>query len=168
MTQPERDKAAFQLADRFLHGIKIQGVTPELIQRYLSPSAKGQRPETLNGVFQRLLESAQNANMKAGVVGGSIGGVKNLSSVLSGFDFKKVVEEYGEDWASLLEAIQTKLKPRGKMRMTSRSIWPRYCRSVLSSASFLSQFASAKDFYDWIANFDSDDKLRPALPMLLD
>jgi thermostable 8-oxoguanine DNA glycosylase len=37
----------------------------------------------------------------------------------------------------------------------------------LSGASFLSQFASAGEFYGWVNLFNSDEKTRAALPMLL-
>lgn len=63
--------------------------------------------------------------------------------------------------------IKTKLKPRGELRTEPQSIWPKYCRTILSGASFLSQFSTADEFYEWVNSFDSDDRMRVALPMLL-
>lgn len=60
------------------------------------------------------------------------------------------------------------LKPRGSIRRTPRSIWPRYCRTILSGAKFLVQFESANDFYEWVDFFDKDERARVALPLLLD
>ena len=141
------------------------GVTPELIEKYLHLSAP--RPDTLAGLYEHMLESAQSANMKAGVVGGSIGGVGSLRPVLCDFEPTLVLEKYRSGWEGVLDDIVAQLKPRGSIPRTSRSIWPRYCRSVLSGASFLSRFSSADDFYGWVDFFDEDERARPALPLLL-
>jgi hypothetical protein len=113
------------------------------------------------------LESAQSANMKAGVIGGSIGGVGNLGPVLCDFHPLRVLEKYRSGWEGVLDDIVAQLKPRGSVPRTPRSIWPRYCRSILSGASFLSRFSSAEDFYGWVDSFDEDERSRPALPLLL-
>jgi hypothetical protein len=105
--------------------------------------------------------------MKAGVIGGSIGGVGNLGRVLCDFEPAEVLEKYRSGWESVLDDIVAQLKPRGSVLRTPRSIWPRYCRSVLSGARFLSQFSTADDFYRWVDLFDEDERARPALPLLL-
>jgi hypothetical protein len=71
------DKAAYTLAKDFLllSGAG-KGVTPELIEKYLHLSTP--RPDTVAALYEHILESAQRGNMKAGVIGGSIGGVGNL------------------------------------------------------------------------------------------
>jgi len=142
-----------------------KGVTPKLIEKYLHLSTP--RPDTLAGLYEHLLESAQSANMKAGVIGGSIGGVGNLRPVLCDFEPALVLEKYRSGWEGVLDDIVTQLKPRGSVPRTPRSIWPRYCRSVLSGARFLSRFSSADDFYGWVNLFDEDERARPALPLLL-
>ena len=142
-----------------------KGVTPELIEKYLHLSTP--RPDTIAGLYERMLESAQSANMKAGVIGGSIGGVENLGLVLCDFEPSRVLEKYPSRWEDVLDDIVAQLKPRGSVPRTSGSIWPRYCRSVLSGARFLSQFSTADDFYRWVDLFDEDERARPALPLLL-
>lgn len=168
MNERELDKAAYKLAKDFLvRSDADKGVTPELVEKYLHLSTP--RPSTLAGIYERILESAQNANMKAGVIGGSIGGVHQLGRVLCDFEPEEVLQKYVSGWESILDDIVEQLKPRGSIRRTTRSIWPQYCRTILSAAKFLSQFASADDFYDWVASFDKlDERARPALPMLLD
>ncbi len=166
VNQQELDIAAYALAKGFLlQSGAGKGVTPELIEKYLHLSAP--RPDTLAGLYMHMLESAQSANMKAGVIGGSIGGVGNLGRVLCDFEPAKVLEKYSSGWEGVLDDIVAQLKPRGSVPRTSRSIWPRYCRSVLSGARFLSQFATADDFYRWVDLFDEDERARPALPLLL-
>jgi hypothetical protein len=84
MNRQELDRATYVLAKDFLlRSGADKGVTPELIEKYLHLSTP--RPNTLAGVYERLLVSAQNANMKAGVIGGSINGINRLGQVLCDF-----------------------------------------------------------------------------------
>jgi len=105
--------------------------------------------------------------MRAGVVGGAIGGVAALGPLLFGFDPAAVSRAFPGGWEEVLDLIEGKLAPRGKVRRTPRSIWPLYCRAILSGAAFLTQFSDADDFYAWADVFDRDHRIRPALPMLL-
>ena len=166
VSQQELDRAAYALAKDFLlRSGAGKGVTPELIEKYLHLSTP--RPDTLAGLYEHLLESAQSANMKAGVIGGSIGGVGKLGPVLCGFEPSLVLQKYPSGWEGVLDEVVARLKPRGSVRRTARSIWPSYCRTVLSGARFLSRFSSADDFYEWVDFFDEDERARPALPLLL-
>jgi hypothetical protein len=166
VNQQEFDGAAYTLAKDFLlQSGASKGVTPELIENYLHLSAPS--PDTLAALYERILESAQSANMKAGVIGGSIGGVGKLGPLLCDFEPTKVLEKYRSGWEGMLDDIVAQLKPRGSVPRTPRSIWPRYCRSVLSGARFLSQFSTADDFYRWVDLFDENERARPALPLLL-
>ena len=167
ISQIDIDREAYQLAKGYLPGLNIPGVTTSLIQEYLNPVSLGVKPTTKNELYQRILESAQNANMKAGVIGGAINGVVSMSPVLSAFDPRAVLSKYKNDWKSVLQQIKTQLKPRGKIRETSRSIWPRYCQTILSAASFVEQFESVEDFFKWVDFFDHDPRARASLPMLL-
>jgi hypothetical protein len=161
------DNATYALAKDFLvESGADKGVTLELVEKYLHLD-KTTRPQTIAGLYERTLESAQSANMKAGVIGGSIGGVGNLRPVLCDFEPARVLEKYPSGWESLLDDIVTRLKPKGSVRRTPKSIWPSYCRTVLSGARFLSRFSSAEDFYGWVDFFDEDERARPALPLLL-
>jgi hypothetical protein len=166
VSQQELDRTAYALAKDFLlQSGAGKGVTPDLIEKYLHLSTP--RPDTLAGLYEHMLESAQSANMKAGVIGGSIGGVGKLGPVLCDFEPAEVLEKYRSGWEGVLDDIVAQLKPRGSVPRTSRSIWPRYCRSVLSGARFLSQFSTADDFYRWVDLFDKDERARMALPLLL-
>jgi hypothetical protein len=86
---------------------------------------------------------------------------------LCDFEPAEVLEKYRSGWDGVLGDIVAQLKPRGSVPRTSRSIWPRYCKSILSGAWFLSQFSTADDFYRWVDLFDEDERARPALPLLL-
>src|SRR5919107_440942 len=166
VNQQEFDRSAYALAKDFLLRSGAEsGVTPELLEKYLHLSRP--RPESLAGIYERMLESAQSGNMNSGVVGGYIGGVGNLGQMLCDFDPSRVSEKYHSGWEGVLDDIVTQLKPRGSVPRTPRSIWPRYCRCILSCARFLSRFSSAEEFYGWVDVFDQDERARPALPLLL-
>lgn len=161
------DEQAYQLAKNYLPALNINGVTASLIEKYLNPLTINPRPTSKQGVYQRILESAQNANMKAGVIGRAIGGVGKLAAVLDNFDSKAVLTKYGNNWEAVLDDIVNQLQPRGVIRRTPRSIWPHYSQTILSAANFIEQFASVEDFFSWVDFFDKDNRARASLPMLL-
>ena len=165
MNQSELDKVAYKLAKEFLLR-SDKDATPESIERALHISTSD-RPETLEKLYLQILASGQSANMKPGVIGGAIGGLHRLGPVLCGFDPAQVLEKYSLGWEEVFEDIVDQLNPRGNINRTSKGLWPMYCRTILSGARFLSQFTSAKDFYDWLDFFDKDERARPALPMLV-
>jgi hypothetical protein len=167
VSQIDIDREAYKLAKAYLPSLNIARVTTTLVEKYLNPLSLSPKPTTKNELYQRILESAQNANMKAGVIGRSIGGVDKLSPILSGFDPKAILSKYNDDWKLVLKQIMRQLKPRGKIRRTSRSIWPHYCQTILSAALFVEQFTSVDDFFRWVDFFEQDARARASLPMLL-
>lgn len=168
MTQAQIDRRVYDLAWEFLLNLGVNGVTRSLIEKYLNPGTLAPKPVTIPGIYERMLESAQNAGMKSSVVGKAIGGFSNLGRVLYDFDPAKVLVTYGTDSRKLLNVIEAVLKPAGKVRRTSRSIWPRYSKCILSAARFVTQFKTARDFYRFADLFDADPRTRAALPMMLD
>lgn len=161
------DRQVYELAKNYLYNLHIEGVNAFLIEKYLNPFTINPRPDSKQGIYRRMLESGQNANMKARVIGGAINGVENLSIVLENFEPNSIIAKYGDNWEIVLDDIIKYLHPRGTIPRKPRSIWPNYCRTILSSANFIRQFSSADDFYKWVDFFDRDDRARASLPMLL-
>ena len=161
------DSQAYVLAKSYLPSLGLNQITPNLIEKYLNPLTINPKPTSKEGIYQRILESAQNANMKAGVIGKAIGGVSRLSVVLENFNAKVILNKYCNGWEDILDDIVNQLQPRGEIRRTPKSIWPHYCQTILSAAHFIEQFASADDFFSWLDFFDKDDRARASLPMLL-
>lgn len=161
------DKKVYLLAKEYWPSRNITGVTAALVERYLNPLSLNPKPTTKEAIYQRILESAQNANMKAGVIGRSIGGVEKLSPILESFNTKAVLDKYASGYETILDDIVEQLKPNGEVRRTSRSIWPQYCKTILSAANFIEQFSSASDFFGWVDFFDKDERARAGLPLLL-
>lgn len=162
----EADKMSYDLARGYLSLLISEGVSDILVNAYLTPIAS-QRPDTKQGLYLRILESAQNANMKAGVIGRSIGGVSKLASVLEGFDPSAVIMKFGNNSQIILDEVVETVNPRGQIRRTPRSIWPLYCKTILSAAVFVQQFSTVNDFFSWVDFFNQDDRARASLPMLL-
>ncbi len=167
--QKNYDKQVYDLAKEFLLNVQVQNAKPitcELLEEYL----KGEpRPITItiSDIYERILESAKNANMKSGVIGGSIDGVANLKNVLCDFKPQAIIQKYGNNWEQVFQDIQRQVKPRGQINSGPQGLWPRYCKTILSSARFMAQFTSAEGFCAWVDLFDYNDRTRPALPLLL-
>lgn len=158
------NKELYDFAYEFL--LSKRGVTDELIREHFKPEY--QKPKDINAIYQRLCETAQNKQMSSKVIGGSIGGVENLKTILFNFNPKQVAKTYSKaDSEKLLDKIIFELKPNGQIRRTSRSIWPQFCQSVIDSAHFLNEFDNAESFYEWAEFFANDEKAKPALPMMI-
>ena len=61
----EIDKRVYHLAKDYLPSLNLDGITISLIEKYLNPLTRKPRPTSKQGIYQRILESGQNANMKA-------------------------------------------------------------------------------------------------------
>lgn len=168
-SQVEIDQAVHRLAFEYLGSVQPKPITRAMLEKYMSvPIDKWTRPPSLAGIYLRLLKAAQNRGMMPQVIGASIGGVERLGVVLCNFDPRTVLEKYTGGSKQVWKEIKVKLKPKGQLRSTAKSLWPSYCESILSSAKFLSQFGSHQEFYEWIGWFYADPRARPALPMLID
>jgi len=122
-TTPEMDRKAYELARGYL--LTIPGVTEIIVEKYQNLPSSRPKPSSKNDLYHRLLDSAQNANMKANVIGDAIGGVDRLALISNDFDSEYVLKTYASNWEAVLDQLVEKLTPRGKVRRTSRSIWPR-------------------------------------------
>ncbi|OHD93447.1 MAG: hypothetical protein A2019_03715 [Sulfurimonas sp. GWF2_37_8] len=163
----ERDKKIYKCAKTFLLKKSPEEVTEEIIESYLrNPAQPRSEILSLEKIFLSFLVSAQNANMKAGVIGGSINGVQNLGQILFDFNPKKVYQNF-QDSEKLLAEIIEKLAPNGAVRKTEKSIWPKYCKTIISMSEFLSQFENADDFFKWTDFFYNDRRSISALPLIL-
>jgi len=167
MNFKNQNQQIYFLAKNFLLNLPISEITPDLLDKYLHLSENRKRPDTISGIYFNLLGSAKNANMKSNVIDGLIGGLENLQYILCDFDPKKVLNKFKDDWEAVLDDIEKNINRKGKIRRAERSIWPNYCKTIISGADFLSKFKSDEDFYEWIDFFNKNDMARPALPMLL-
>jgi len=162
-----RERAFCDAARDYLLSFSAFGVNSEVLDHYLEPDHR-LRVGSIDRVYYQLLWSSQNAQMRTAVVTGSMDhGMDSLAPVLFGFDPSAVLEHYGDDADAVLDDIVAKVGPRGEIRRTRRSVWPQFCRSVLSGARFLTQFRDAEAFYRWADGFDADVLTRPDLPAVV-
>ncbi|MFC2023444.1 hypothetical protein ACFLT5_01765 [Chloroflexota bacterium] len=105
MNLRERDRKAYRLAREYLLSFHTVGLTEVLLEEYISPTVQDLRPDTLESVYQRLLDSAQNRGMGPSVIGRAIGGIDKLERLLVGFEPRAVVQKYGFDWNLVLDDI---------------------------------------------------------------
>lgn len=160
----EHDKKVFELAIKFL--LNEKKVEKAKIDKYADQSDAV--IHTIDDVFHRLIVSLQNANMKANVIGGSIGGIQKLLDLLPEL---KSLESYKSS-NELLDTVFADLKPNSHKKVEEHkqdemSIWNKYAKSVISAGLFLKQFKDIDDFKKWVDFFEHDDRARAALPMLL-
>ncbi|HBB16478.1 MAG TPA: hypothetical protein DCZ97_05540 [Syntrophus sp. (in: bacteria)] len=164
----EFDKELYREAYAFL--MDVHGISHAIIDKHLFPEDKRTKPNTLSLIYKALLESAQNVQMSPNVIGKSISGIKGniepLSGVLFDFDPKKTCEKYRTYSAEkLFEEIRPLLKR--PPHTGKNSLWLRYCKTIISSSVFLSQFENQGQLYRFVDTYYDDDKMRPFLPMLL-
>jgi len=156
-----RDKKAYALALTFLAYIDKR-VTTEIIEKHVSVP-EFDRPDSMPDIFLRMIDSARNAQMKRNV----IGNIHEMKEALCDYDPVDLLQRYNRDQTRLLDYIVTNVKAKNVLRLTNKSIWPRFCRSVISSATFLSRFSSAKEFHKFVSFFHDNDIALPALPLLI-
>ena len=157
----------YKFAYNFLVAKTVKNnITDQIINSYLKYDIPEKNVSSLNDIFEKMLFSAQSQNMYPKVIGESINGVSNLGKVLNSFDIKYVVENYASG-EKLLEDIERILKPKGQIRRNKSSLWPKYCKTIVSVAKFLYQFKDEKEFFSWIYNYYNDEKSVSVLPLIL-
>lgn len=109
-----RMRSTYLAAKKFLIRELPSPDAAETVESYLALPDHSDAPVSVSELFARLLSSAQNANMKAGVIGGAIGGIHNLGQALFRFSPKKVEEAFVNDPERLFDHIVKTLRPRGQ------------------------------------------------------
>lgn len=168
--EPEMKDEIYKEALKFV----VESAGPEFsqqaVQKYLVPEEQREKPTSINRLYQSLLESAQNLQMSPNVIGKAISGTKGdirpLCDVLYKFSPEEVIEHYGELTA---ETLFEKIRPtlHRAPNHEKNTLWVRYCKTILSSANFLSQFSDHNQFYEFVDQYYNDERIRPFLPMLL-
>jgi len=142
----------------------------KIIEKYLLPDEKRKNPQSLNEIYKAILGSAQNASMSPNVIGKSISGEKGnidpLGRILFEFSPKETYRNFSEKTETdLYNLIKPSLrKTPNPVKIT---LWLRFCKTIISSAKFLTQFESSDAFYRFIDSYYQNDQMRYFLPILL-
>lgn len=138
----------------------------EVLSDHLDLDDGSQTPVSLEDLYEGLLISAQNTQGKPNQIGGSIRGIHNLAQITFGFNPHLVAEHY-QTSSQIFEELKRVLKPTGKVNETAIGVWPKYCRTMLDAAKFMSQFKDGHDFYAWANTMYQDARSQDAIPMLI-
>ena len=137
--------------------LTFDSITEEDINKHLTP--RDNKPKDLKVIYNRLCFHAKNANRTANV----IGDIERLKSVLFDFEPLLVAKEYEmKDSEKLLNQIASTIYPTKDIRRGEKSIWPKYCKTLIESAYFLKSFDTAEKFYEW-----TDTKNWLELPLII-
>ena len=162
-----------ELYDKALNFVVRNGgaeFSKQAVQKYLVPEKHREKPAYINRLYQSLLESAKNVQMSPNVIGKAISGVKGNIEPLGDFLFQfspaEVINHYGEFspkalFSNILPTLKIEPNPE------KRTLWFRYCKTILSAARFLSNFKGHNEFYMFTDQYYEDKRIRPFLPMLL-
>lgn len=160
--QARLDRLVIEHARIFL--LTLDGVTPEILDRHLSPPV---RPESLAGVYQNLLHSAQNRRNLPRLIGGSEG-IAKLAETLCEFVPEAVRDKYSESGGERLLDDLAIAHPHDRLLNRSpQSQWRMFAHAILSGAEFLSGFCGADVFYLFVSSYDQDIQSRALLASLL-
>lgn len=138
----------------------LVGVNVDLLE-YTEPSA---RPTRMPALFRQMLMSVAESGMTKNVTLGSLNrGVDDLKAVTFGFSPAKTIDFYrgANRHKALFRVIKQQLNPRGELNKDG--LWPKYCKSILSVAEFLSEFGSASAFFRWADGLEGDPNNRSVL-----
>lgn len=143
------------------------GISRAELDSYLNNQRE--RPSTLEDLFKRLLQSLMDAGMRKRVIEGALPGqsIESFAKVTKDFSPVHTYAKYGDDDRGLLKDIKSKIKPTGQLRTAKKSLWPQYCKAMLSTAKFLQQFGNTAEFYTWVDQLNADPRLRIGLPLIL-
>ena len=145
-------------------------VDSEAVQKYLVPEKHKEKPPSMNRLYHSLLHSAQNYQSRPNVIGRSISGergnIEPLGNSLFQFSPKEVINHFGK---MTPETLFSKILPTLAVEPhpERRTIWMRYCKTILSSARFFSNFNGHNEFYAFLDQHYEDKHIRPFLPLLL-
>jgi hypothetical protein len=161
-----KGKKLWNAARLWLEKNSPEGIAKSELSRYFSSTSKNARTTDMRLLYRAILKSLTQAAMTESVIVGAMkDGIDSLALVTFRFSPAKTVKHYGANYETLFSDIKTKVHPNGKLR--DEGLWPKYCKTMLATAKFLSQFDTAEAFFVWADEMVADERLRVALPLLL-
>jgi len=144
--------------------LSFEGIDKNMLDKHLN-HWKERKPSSIQGLLYAMLCSISN---KQGMPN-TIGDIEKLRPYLEDFTPVQIIEEYGDDWKKLFNTIKNNYNPPGRMVIDNpKSHWVVFCKSIISSSYFLSQFSCIEKFDDFASHFYLNEYTRLALPLLLE
>lgn len=123
------------------------------------------KPESLNDIFEQMLESLKNRQGFSNF----ISPVSEMKDILFNFDPKEVFKVYGDNYKELFQCFTKRFGNIYYMDINNKkNSWVIYSKGVLDCAKFLANFDSEKDFDTFVKSFSHYEFTIVALPMLLE
>ncbi len=161
--ETQYDKIVFEKTQEFLYKlIENKDLKREILDKYMFTP----KFNSLEEVYQRLLESAVNRNLSQGVIAAPLGGVLNLIGILKEFEVHSIINNYSNP-EEILEIISNEFNLKHVINYDSKGLWVVFSKTIWDGAKFLSKFKDFNDFDQFVMFFQNDDRARNALPLLL-
>jgi len=154
-------ESVYREASAMLRDMKSEAkLNDEQLEEYFS----AKRYESIAAVYWGAVASIINRNMMPRV----IGDLDQYDALFMDFEPRKVLEKYGKDSELLVDGLK-RLKNLSDSQVGKRSLWRMFANGAISSAAFMAEFNSAKEFYDFADTFANSkiDLVVYALPTLL-
>ncbi|MFZ4740879.1 MAG: hypothetical protein ACOYLE_06915 [Bacteroidales bacterium] len=156
------DKIVFEKTQEFLYKlIENKDLNREILDKYMFTP----KFNSLEEVYQRLLESAVNRNRSQGVIAVPLGGVINLKGILKDFNVQAIIKKF-KNPEEILNLIKKEFK-LNDINEDSKGLWVIFSKTILDGVKFLSKFKDFNDFDNFVMFFHNDERARNALPLLL-
>ena len=152
MNLKERNIIIYKIAYEYLVSILPEGVCESDLDGYFFVSKCG----TLEKVFERFIQSAQNANRMPNTIKYEER-KQEVEGLLFGFDYSKVKD---------LSVDELYNSFRNKFNVTTQdsktNLWYKWSRSIIDCSKFVSEFKDFKQFDDYIEenSVDFDKKVK--------
>jgi hypothetical protein len=134
------------VANELASGEWDESWTPDsVIDLHLKPMARRKSLDK-SEILSRILFSVQNRRDANQVISGSVvGGWSRLREMLLDFDPAAILNEWDSDKA-LFRFVKRSTEIKGKKRANAKARWPQFCKSVISSSTFMERFGSGAAF----------------------
>ena len=160
-------KKLWKAARTWLEKNSPEGINKLEFDGYFSSASKSDRAPDMATLYRAILNSLTQAGMKKNVIVGAMkNGIDGLGVVTHKFSPAKTVKQYKNDHEKLFADIQTKVDLNRELR-EEEVLWPMYCKTILATGRFLSQFETSDGFFAWAEVIEENERLRIALPLIL-
>lgn len=151
------------LAKQYLDMITPKEISQEELSRYFNISTSF---ESINDIMYQLLSSLQNNQMMSNVIGfHNPEKAPIFKELLFNYNPKLISDNYSSLYELFLE-FDKNFKIRNKQ--SSKNLWLRYSKSILSACAFLSTFKDVTDFKNFVDSSLYNEFTTASLPMVLE
>ncbi len=164
MNKESKYKFVFSSAKKFLDEIisKDPALNKSILKKHLVHKSKF---ENISDANCRLIESLQNRNRMASVIGFKKR-EKEMRKILFKYNPTKILNAY-KNADELLDKFRGNIPELKNKQIGKRSLWRVFSEGVIDGSKFMVSFKSKDDLDSFIKTFAHNKYTKAALPMLL-